>query len=250
MPEKSSFNRVTAPGLPPWPGLYLDASQQRAVVSFRLATWRSWARACWLTKIAAWIINLLAATYLWQWLNFIPNPLARGFLAFVGWGISATITKPLFPAAFAGFLARQMFATRSTFWFTPQAIACRSPLYENHVLLERHWHGHPVQIRFDITLDTDAQQQASLSAETPHRLRRQYQSAQLLRLIISTHDPHRTIQTVSNGSLMRSIPLSEIDARDAAPVATVLTAATALTARMPKVQTPQTAGIDIDVISN
>ncbi len=249
MPEKSHFTRVTTPGLPPWPGLNWDAQQKRAVVTFRLATWRSWERAFWLTKIAAWIINLLVAAYLWKWLIFIPNPIARGFLTFVGWGVSAAITKPLFPAAFAGFLARQIFAVRSTFWFTPQTIACRSPLYENQILLERHWQGHPVQVRFDISPDTDAQHQAALSAETPHQLRRQYQSAQLLRLIISTHDPHRSIPTASNSPLMRSIPLLEIDARNAAPVATVLTAATALTGRLPVVQTPQTAGFDIDVFS-
>ena len=249
MPEKSHFTRVSAPGLPPWPELHWDAQQQRAFVSFRLATWRSWEQACWLTKIAAWITNLLVAAYVWHWLIFIPHPIARGFLTFVGWGISAMITKPLFPAAFAGFLARQIFATRSTFWFAPQTITCRSPLYQNQILLERHWHGHPVQIRFDITPDTDAQQQAYIAAETPHPLRRHYHSAQLLRLILSTHDPHRTISTASNSPLMRSIPLLEINLRDAAQLATVLTAATALTGRLPEVQTPQTAGFDIDVFS-
>lgn len=245
MSEKSSFIRLAAPGLPTWPRLYFERQQQRAIVTFRLATWRSWERAFLLTKLSSWIVNLIAAVYLWHWLGLIPFPIARIFLTFLGYAMTAAITKPLFPAAFAGFFARRIFAIRCTFWFSPQAIACRSPLYENNLLLQRHWHNFPVQFRFDITPDTETQQKATLSAETPHQLRRQYHSAQLLRLIITTHNPHQTI-SATNNPLMRSIPLLEINTKDAAQVATVLTTATALTTCITKQSTtPQAQDIDL-----
>ncbi len=243
--KKSSFIYLTAPGLPPWPGLSFDAQQQRAIVTFRLATWRSWERAFLLAKLSGWTTNIMTAAFLWHWFSFIPFPIARIFLTFLGYTMTATITKSLFPAAFAGFFARRIFAIRSTCWFSPQAIACRSPLYENNLLLKRHWHNFPVQFRFDITPDTETQQKATLSAETTHRLRRQYHSAQLLRLIITTHDPHRNI-SANNNPLMRSLPLLEIDAKDAPQVATVLTAATALTTCITKPSTDIPAQ-DIDL---
>ncbi|MBR9800411.1 hypothetical protein GYB59_01335 [bacterium] len=246
MGAETNFKRVTAPGLPAWPRLYLDAGQGRAVVPLRLTTWRSWERAYLTTQGMAVLLNLLAAAYAWHWLAFLPNVIVRGVITFVAYGVAATITKPLVPAAFAGFLARQLFSFRSTAWFTPHVVAFRSPLYENGVQLTRTWQGQPVQVRFDMGPDREAQTRLANQQSHAQQRRQHYQSAQLLRLVIATADPYRTPHAVNQMPTMRSLPLAEIDAEDVAAVVSVLTAASMLTGGRGETAKTHSAGHDID----
>jgi len=247
MAADGGFIRVTAPGLPSWPRLYFHPEKRQAVVPLRLATWRSWERAYLTAGLVAWTINLLATAYIWNYLAFVENPIGRGMVTFVALGVVATVTKPLVPAALGGFLARQLFAYRSTVWFTPHVIAFKSPLYEGGVQLERLWNGHPVLFRFDMSIDADAQSKLTLK-ETSNQLHRYYQSAQLLRLVITAADAQRWTATAHNAQ-MRSLPILEIDGKDVSAVATVLTGAVALTTGQGSQVARSIPGHDIDTFA-
>ncbi|MCG6157617.1 hypothetical protein [Rubinisphaera margarita] len=238
---------MTAPGLPSWPRLYFHPENRQAVVPLRLTTWRSWEWAYLTAGLVAWTINLLATAYVWNYLAFVENPIGRGMVTFVALGVVATVTKPLVPAALGAFLARQLFAFRSTVWFTPYVIAFKSPLYEGGVQLDRQWKDHPVLFRFDMSIDADAHSKLTLN-ETPNHLRRHYQSAQLLRLVIMAADAHRWTATAQN-SQMRSLPMLEIDGKDVSAVATVLTGAMALTTGQSPQVSQSISGHDIDMFA-
>jgi len=247
MAADRGFIRVTAPGLPSWPRLYFHPENQQAVVPLRLTTWRSWERAYLTAQLIAWTINLLATVRVWNSLAFVENPIGRGMVMFVAFGMVATVTKPLVPAALGGFLARQLFAFKSTVWFTPHVIAFKSPLYEGGVQLDRQWNGHPVLFRFDMSIDADAQSKLTLK-EPSNYLHRYYQSAQLLRLVITAADAERWTVTAHNAQ-MRSLPMLEIDGKDVSAVATVLSGAVALTTGQGSQVAQNIPGHDIDTFA-
>ncbi|QDT57082.1 hypothetical protein Pan44_51480 [Caulifigura coniformis] len=243
----SSFTTVTAPGLPTWPRLLFDAEKKRAIVAVRLATWRSWAYARMVSTLLAWSTNLLVGWWLWHRLGWISDPIGRGSLTFFGFSLAMTITKPLFPAAFDGFLARQVFPSRSTVWFTPERIAFRSRLYDRGIVLWRQWNGRPVQTRFDVTPDPEAAIERSVATDRQRMANRHVQTASLLRVIVRAFDPHRTVSQTQAVNLARAVPMLAVDLSDAARVTVVLSAAAAMTARSTASHQPSVAdGQDID----
>lgn len=246
---KPEFEVISAPGLPTWPRLLLDKQRQRAVVTIRLATWRSCLHAHAMSKWAGWCINLTVAWLSWQRLGFIENPIGRGMLTLVGVCVVAAVTKPLMPAAFDHFLARRLFSRRSTVWFTPEAIAFRSRMYENGVVVPRNWQGHPVQVRFDTGPDPEAV--TALSHQYGQQRRGPgLQTARILRLVITAFDPQRNIARSTQGQLARAIPMLPLDLQDAQRLTVVLSAAAELTSPVsfPTAQPVPgpDAGLDID----
>ncbi len=247
MKRRPKFVRVAAPGLPPWPQLYFDPTQQRAVVKVRLATWRSWELAHKTSTLIRWTINLCVMVWLWNRLAFPDLPLFRILFTLLGLTLCAALTKLLLPTALDGFFARQFFATTSKFWFLPNAIAFRSRLYESGILIERRWKNQPVLIRFDITPDPEAEQtETHPTRQQKPKDQRPRRRAQILRLILTTADQTQLITIQQNPTWMRAIPLLEIDQQDAARVTVVLTAAVSLTSQQHPTPEPKTPGLDID----
>jgi hypothetical protein len=244
--NSATFTRVTSPGLPSWPSLLLDTRHKRAVVSIRLATWRSWLWAHRASLLMGWCVNLWAGWWVWEWSELLADPLVGGCLAVLGFGVGGALTKPLFPPALDGFLARQVFASRSRVWFTPEVIAFRSRLYTNGVLLWRRWRDQPVQFKFDITSDPEAAEQRSAMTPAQAALGPRLQSAHLLRLVISTFDPSRVFTQATQANVVRSLPLLEVDLCDAQRLTVVLSTAAALTAAPVTRTVHQPGGVDID----
>ncbi|WP_437207143.1 hypothetical protein [Planctomicrobium sp. SH664] len=250
MPE-ARFERITAPGLPAWPWLMFNEEHQRAIVSFRLATWRSGQQADRLSQQAAVGIALLIGWNIWNRVAFFDNLIGQAIVTLIGFGCIHRVLSGWIPLAFSSFLARKVFARRSTVWFTPNEIAFRSRLYERGIVIPRTWNGHPVQIRFDVSSDPDAQEELARShRHQNHDARHRLQSAHMLRLLISATDPQRSLGQSVQSPLARAIPMFQVDLHDAQRLTVVLAAAAQLTARIP-LPTAQSVpgpddGLDID----
>lgn len=252
--SKARYVRMTSPGLPSWPALMFDAEQRRGVISFRLVTWRSWVLADRTTRVINGICVLLFAWWLWNWLGFFEEVIPRGFLTLLGSCMMMSFTTPILGRVLPGFLARQIFARRSTVWFTPDAIAFRSPLYANGVVIWRSWNNIPIQVRFDLTPDSAAAEaRLNLPREKDEATRfrnahlaTRMQSAHVLRLLISAFDPHRHATSSAPATMGRAIPMLEIDLHAAQQLTVVLAAAAALTAEVSLPTAPQHGGVDID----
>ncbi len=245
--SKSKFLCVTAPGLPTYPRLWFDPERKRAYVIARLATWRSYERAIRTTMLLRWTLNGLLVWTLWARLPFRDAPIAQGFFTFVGFGFFAMLTKAVLHPTLDGFWARQLYSIRTTFWFTPDAIAFHSPLYENGILLWRTWRDQPVQGRFDLSPDLEAAS-LKMSANSKVAPNPNLQTAHVLRLLIASHDTQQTTQKISHPQLIRAIPVAEIDLRDAQQLTIVLTAASAITAPQPDLSRAQSFGLDLDTV--
>ncbi|MEZ6061126.1 MAG: hypothetical protein R3C19_12240 [Planctomycetaceae bacterium] len=244
---RPGYIQVTAPGLPPWPKLWYDERNKRVLVTARLPTWRSveWAaRACALIWIS---IAVYAARWMWRFLLNDYQPGEAFMLSVFGTLILIIFLRPLVHASMRNFLARQIFSSRFTVWFRPDAIAFRSRLYDNGVILRRTWKGQPVQGRFELTTDTAAQE---LNDDWDVRKRIQGNShlktASILRMIVTTTNPHRDLALTSQPNFVRDIPLTEIDTSHAQRFTIVLSAAASLTSQPPKSKQRTSHGVDID----
>ena len=247
--SKPNFVQVSAPGLPPWPQLWFDAQHKHAVVSARLATWRSVesaARACGII----WLLGSIIAG--WRlWLHF-SDQFQRGEALLVTLfcvAIVVAFARPIVHGAFRGFLARQIFCSRVRVWFRPNAIAFRSRLYSSPVVLWRSWKGDPVQGRFELTNDPEAAELDDWDARKRIQGSAHLKHAYVLRMIVTTTNPHKELTFTHQSNFVREIPMLEISAEDSARFTTVLTAAASLTATKPDDVRPNnqaTTGIDID----
>ena len=245
------FVRVCSPGLPNWPPLWLNQDKKHAKVSARIVTWRS----CeWAKRSIRWAVNLAGC---WLSIRFwyrIPEfsgkwfPWLMGTLAIV---FVLAILYPVIDLVIRNFLARRLFARRMTVWFTPTAIAFRSGMYPREVIVPRYWGGLPIVFRFDQAKDDRAQFILGSRTAAERTDCNHLEKAQIIRLIIQVTNPNDAIATQGQLNVMRSIPLSEIQAADADQLTTVLTAAAAVTSGQPDdlAQTPPD-GVDIDEYLN
>jgi len=247
MNNKTTFSPVTAPGLPTWPVLMFDSVRRRAKVSLRLATWQNWTYAHYASQVIRFVLSFIVGGYTYTHLGFIENWIGQSFWAIIGACFFSTIIKPIVHTTCDGFLARQVFATRTVLWLNPQSIAFRSSLYTNGVVLWRNWKHRPISIQFDITSAPNAQNHQHHADPARQQLQQKQQSNCLLRAIISTPNQHHLPTTPTNPNLMRAIPILELDQEDAANVTMVLIAATSLTQQSPKEKTTPKHGTDIDV---
>lgn len=225
-----NMTRVSAPGLPAWPRLYLDPEKKRAFLSARLVTWRSQEnsnRVCMLI----FLIALFAATYFsWHWVQQAEAKQSnRVAICGLGLIVFIAIGKPLLTIVLGRFMAKVVFAKRIRAWFSPEGIAFRSHYYSKPVVLWRRWKNAPVQGRFDITDDHEAVALKELLDYKKARNATHLTSAKVLRVVIATINPNRMAGVGSQGNLVRSVPITEIDARDAQKFTMVLAAASSLT---------------------
>lgn len=242
---KPNLVRVTAPGLPPSPALLFDEQLRQAAVSLRLPTWRSWGRAHVATNLVLVASSAAVGGWLWLYLAGL-TPVPRASLSLMAWGLSYAFAKPFSHVLFDGFLARQLFATSSKVWFTELAIAFKTSLYENGVLVDRSWNGQPILSRFDVTQDLEAAEAVTISSPYANHVQRRRQTACILRMIVGVSSSNRPASLARDPQLMRAIPVLEVDQRDAAQIAMVLTAATALTSKQSANNGSHRIGRDID----
>jgi len=239
------FSLVYAPGLPSWPRLYLDAGRKRAYLSERIVTWRSQERAYLTTKVITWTWNIVGTVWIWGQFPAWINPFVRVVMIFVVFALLITFSRRILDPALRGFLARQIFAERAKAWVSGEAIAFRSRLYQRGVVIWRHWKGHPVQGRFDLSEDPEVMSRR-------HASNRQWQdeihfrSARILRLIISAGDPESASRLSNQANFYRCVPMFEIDIRQAQQFTVVLSAAAALTAGGSAAEQTPKSGHDSD----
>lgn len=249
MNGKSSLVRYTAPGLPNWPVLWFDPNRKRAFVKVRVATWRSWVRAHRATRVVRWLLNFSLGWQVWEQLAFIESLFGRGFWVLMIVGMFTAAAKPWMHAALDGFFARNPLAVTTTFWFNPQAVAFKSRMYTNGVVIWRAWRDRLVHLAFSVDKDPHADNQQEPRDTTQQEQKRRRLTACYLRLTIELreHDHMPVLSTLPHS--MREIPVLELDQDHVSAVAMVLMTASALTEVVPDqcIRTPH--GIDIDTVS-
>lgn len=238
------MKRVTAPGLPAWPLLFLDPEKKRAVVTGRFAAWRSYEAAILCTKMLRAMLAVYLVWWIWDQLPPGTPEVLRFAIALVGSLVVTALTRPVMTEALHGFLARQVFSKRITVWFRPDAMAFRSPLYSRGVVIHRSWKGRPVQARFDVGTDANAAEKR-MRVQQRTRDVMHFEMARLLRVIVSTVNTNQIVTSTTQSNFVRSIPMLEIDMRDAQRVTVVLAAAASLTSASGRTKS-RTEGVDID----
>lgn len=248
--QQTNMKLYTAPGLPGIPRLYLDEERKRAQVTTRLATWKSWVYAHHLTRVLRWLLNFAVGWKLWHELTYFENPIGRWFWSIILVGFFSTAVRPFLHLGIDGFLARQLFAVRTTFWFDPKAVAFKSRLYANGVVIWRTWAESLVAIRFDVQRDYDADEHDIRSDVTKNQIKQRKKGAHYLRLIVETNNQDRIAMTTRNPSMMRSITVLELDQHDTSRITMILNAAAALTQLSPAEQVTNQPGVDIDIATS
>lgn len=245
MANKTRLVPYHAPGLPTWPRLRFDRERKYAQVIVRVPTWRSWGRAYFATRVVRWLINFYVGWQVWHQLAFLDYPFGQGFWVMIVVAMFTAAAKPWLHAALDGFFARHPFAVTTKFWFAPNAIAVKSRLYTNGIIIRRDWNGRKVDVTFDVDSDQDAQDHLLPRKDGTFQESRKNTASQL-RLIIAADNHERMAVLGDDPSMMRAIHVIDLDQDDAAAVATVLIAASALTQPSPSRRPTIPTGIDID----
>ncbi len=239
--------RVSAPGLPPLPRLYFDPRQRRAVVAARHPTWRSHQHAIRVTELTSWALTILVAFLLWP-LTAMEDMVCRVALFVLAMAIIYEILNYLLHRTWRYFLARQVFATRTVLWFTPEAIAFRSRLYERPVVIWRNWKTLPVRVKFILQPDRDIPSQNPRARPARNIPVEHLHEAMVLELVLTAHDRRRNVNSGSQDAVLRAIPITEISSRLATRFTMVYSAAAMLTAPVQTSVEREAQGADIDAI--
>lgn len=242
------MTRVTAPGLPSSPKILFDPKKLRAKVAMRHTTWRGTEKALYATELLTWIARLGLAVYLWQRYphhGFGP----RLLLIFVAVVILFPIVAAIVRGSFRHFMARQIFPSKTTLWVTPDAIAFRSGLYSNPVIISRAWNGVPIGIRFIVDRD-QAAEQYNYSLDYKRKLPKDHLSqSSMLYLVLTTGNPTQAVNYGGHDSSMRSIPITEIDSNLATKATMAYAHSLTITTPRPgQADTQPDVGIDIDQV--
>jgi hypothetical protein len=242
--------RVTAPGLPTWPRLYFDPKTKRARISAKLVTWRSHLWAGRMEGLLLLIVYSIPAYFVYQWVVNGDGDFSRRLgYGIVGSAIAFSLSRPLLGSIFRPFFAKIIFCQRVKVWFTPTAFAFSSRFYNKPVVVWRSWKGNPVQGRFDLADDEEAEMvKESLSFEQKVRAKH-LSMAKVLRVIITTINPSRLLGAEHQANLVRSIPLTEIDGNDAQKFTMVLAAASSLTSLKASDASKSSIDVGIDIDS-
>ncbi|WP_417850280.1 hypothetical protein [Thalassoglobus sp.] len=249
MNGKSTLVRYTAPGLPNSPKLWFDRERKSARVNVRVDSWRSWVRAHRATRVVRWLINFYIGWLVWHKLDFIDSPFGRGFWIMIVVAMFSAAAKAWMHFALDGFFARQLFGETTRFWFNSQAVAFKSKLYANGVVIWREWKDRLVHVTFRVERDQYADNQLPARDFSQEETKRRRMTASIIRLTIEMRH-HDHLPTVTDDpNAMREIPVIELDQEDVAEVAMVLMTAAALTQRSPEQRNQLPPGIDIDTAS-
>ena len=236
---------VQLPGLPPYPKLYYDAAQQQAMISVRHPTWHSVERALFATEWVIITITVLHAWLLWRHLPYVGDMIVQVMLWCFTVSVAYSIAKFFLRRPLREFLARQMFPTRTTFWFSSQAVAFRSRLYNRPVLIWRYSGATPLLLRYIALPDVEASNYVDQQPPKRWLPKEHLSRSQLLAISIAGHDRRHGIAASYDNNFLRSLPVTEMDVYLATRLPMVCRAAAALTAN-PKPSNRDTGGIDID----
>lgn len=241
------MQRVTAPGLPASPALYFDSEKRQAKVSVRHATWHS---REWALRVTNWLVLLivgLLVRFLWQLFEYAPPAkiLTLLLVAIIAFPIATYAIR----FSLIGFLERQIFPTRTTFWFTSNAIAFKSRLYSNPVVLWRNWKSQPVKISFTLVRDGQASEYADRIPYTKKRSRDHFSRSEILTVIIKATGQGVSFDQYGQPDAQRAIPVTEVSNRVGHNFTLVYANAATLTAiESSVVEAPRTSGTDIDTV--
>lgn len=239
--------RVTAPGLPPLPRLYFDPQQRRAIVAARHPTWQSHQHAIRATELTSWAVTILVAFLLWPAIG-TDDMVFRVSVFVFAVALVYEIVNYLLHRTWRYFLARQMFATRTVLWFTPEAIAFRSRLYAKPVVIWRKWKSLPVRVKFILQRDLDIPSPNPRARHTKNIPTEHLQEAMVLELVLTAHDRRRDVNTGGQDAVLRAIPITEISSRWATRFTMVYSAAAMLTSPVQRPMEEGIRGADIDAI--
>lgn len=246
MTKRDHLDRVAAPGLPPWPKLYYSPRTRRATVDARHPTWRSQERA----RQAAFALTLLViAGILWWFWGRLPELDLPSKLLVSGafFAVLGPFVAVLLSATLPGFLARRVFCTRTTFWFTPEAVAFRSHFYRRPVVVWRHWKEKPVAIRL-IALPSSSARDFRSSLSFEKQMKRGYlEHAQTIQMVLGMDHQRGEYGGEGHNASLRALNVTDIGPERAEKLTTVLSAALALTAKRRGAKVGRAAkGVDID----
>ena len=238
--------RMTSPGLPMWPPLLFDPKKRRSVVRARFASWKAHERGIQVTEVISLIVLFAMLVVCWKLVAPFYKNHWRLLFTFGLWFLIG------FPAAkwmrweMPGMLARQFFASTLKVWFTEDAIAIESSLYERPVILPRRWKTRSVNV--DFSVDDDQSAKSFLCNLRPERKasKSHLESSRRVTLIVNGGSVSGSMPT-SADSIMQAFPICELSAPEADRVSVVCMAAKALTERRhePSPFRPE-RGIDID----
>ncbi len=235
---------ITAPGLPPWPKLYLDRRRRIAHVVAKHPTWRSYEWALRATALLKWIV--FAPTGYCLWLQLVRfDPTLRFVALFLGCCFLFPIINLTVRYSTHGFFARQIFAARTEFWASSQAIAFRSRFYRKPVVVWRKWKDQRVKSKFILNRDADAASCSMDRQGNQNRPRSHLDEAMILELVVAAVDTRNTVAS-RDQLLQRTLPVTEVNSRLARKFTMVFAAAVMLTADSSNVSATEVAGTDID----
>ena len=240
------MQKVTSPGLPPWPPLWMDERNSRAFVKVRHPTWRSYERAFFTTELVVWSICCGIACVAWTVFS-TPNVALRLFFVALALVISFPMVCLAARASLRESLARTIFPTQTTLWITEESVIFKSRLYSSPVVVWRQWHDRPVGIKFIVQEDAEANKY--ITDQKPERKwpRAPFNEASILDLVVITPTGFGGEVPATSGGLQRSIPVSEVSSRVAQKFSMVFSAALMLIPteeQKPRSTTNQ--GVDID----
>lgn len=240
--------QITAPGLPPYPPLMFDSERRQAVVSVKHPTWQSHGWAIYTTHLMVWLTTALFAYQLFGLVQAFDS-----VLQFILWLFLTLFfysgTHYSFHRSLRYFLAHRIFATKTSLWFSAEAVTFKSRLYAKSVVVWRSWMALPVMLKFILQPDLDLQQivrnyRTNLKVPSEHL----FESA-MLEIVITSIDRQRNIDQNTQGMILRSIPVTEISSRLATKFTMVCAAALMLTAANPEMVAKKSEqGIDLDKI--
>jgi hypothetical protein len=239
--------RVAAPGLPPFPPLMYDGKQRRAVVFARHATWHGHEWAIRTSMIFTIVMTCSVVIAAWQLVPGIRTVEGVFLLilatAMCHVGIGRLVHESLRP-----FLARRIFASNTAIWFTTRAIAFRSRLYDRPVVIWREWRGLPVLVRFIVEPDRNAQSYLRYVQSSGKQPTEHLHEAMVLKLVLMTANTTRPFDAPSESSILRTIPITEIDGAVATRFTVVSAAGAMLTALTQRQSKRTRRGEDIDTV--
>lgn len=176
----------------------------------------------------------------------VQNPALRGSGAFLIVAFVFPIARPLIETASRGFLARQIFASRTTLWTSEKAIAFKSRFYSKPVVVWRRWKGQTVMGKFILDRDQNAMRYATDERQNKPGPRSHLDEAMVLEIVISAMNKDVPTAIRGQGPLQRTVPVTEVNSQLATKFTMVFAAATMLTQIPNDKRSQTTQGTDID----
>lgn len=238
--------RVVAPGLPARPKLMFNPRDRSAKLTLRHPTWRSMEWAAYVTEAVMWATLGLLAWLLWCKLP-IADPGFRVLAVLFAIALPFHLARWTFQWSLRPFLARQVFCTRTTIRFTPLLVSFRSDLFPRPVVVWRNWQTASVKIRFVVQPDREAIAYAGTLSPKRKLPTDHLRDSRMLEVVLTTVNRQRTTDLGNQGSILRSIPITEADSRLAMQLTMICAAGLILTAPKQKpMSKKQGCGTDID----